>query len=144
MNDPRADADTIRDLGWQLYRAMRDGDASALEVLFADEMFYLHSNAASDSKSALLAKIRDRELRCPDVLHHPDDDVIVDGDTAVATGQVTGTVHAGGTAITLHNRSLAVWRRRGGGWRLLAYQSTPIPAGQLWPGRDDGNGRKTT
>jgi ketosteroid isomerase-like protein len=108
---------------------MRDSDVDALDVLFADEMFYMHSNASTDSKSSLLAKIRDHELRCPDVLHHPDDQVIVGGDTAVATGQVTGTVYVNGVAITLYNSALAVWSRQRGRWRLLAYQSTPIPTG---------------
>jgi ketosteroid isomerase-like protein len=63
------------------------------------------------------------------VLHHPDDQVIVGGDTAVATGQVTGTVYVNGVAITLYNSALAVWSRQRGRWRLLAYQSTPIPTG---------------
>jgi ketosteroid isomerase-like protein len=128
MSDPGADADTIRDLERQRVQAMRDGDVATLDALFADEMFYLHSNASSDTKSSLLAKIRNRELHCRDVRHDQDDHVLVDGDTAVATGRVTGTVHVNDTPVRLGNRALAVWGRGDGRWRLLAYQSTPIPA----------------
>lgn len=129
MNDGQTDADAIRILEEERYRAMRNGDVDALDLLFADEMFYMHSNATADSKPSLLTKIRNHELRCPDVHHKPDDQIIIDGDTAVATGQVTGTVYVHGAAITLYNRALAVWSRRRYGWRLLAYQSTPIPGG---------------
>lgn len=129
MTDPGADADMIRDLERQRVQAMRDGDVATLDALFADELCYVHSNASSDTKSSLLAKIRNRQLRCPDVRHDQDDHVLVAGDTAVATGRVTGTVHVNDTPVRLGNRALAVWGRADGGWRLLAYQSTPIPAG---------------
>lgn len=123
-----ADELAIRQLELRRVAAMRDGDADALGVLLADELFYLHSNATSDSRGSLLAKIRSRELQCPGVVHSPDDQVIVTGDTAVATGRVTGTVQVNGHSVPLHNRALAVWHRQPGGWRLIAYQSTPIPA----------------
>lgn len=140
MTDNRCDDDAIRGMEWQRYRAMRDGDVGILDLLFADELLHLHSNGTSDSKRSLLAKIRSQELRCPDVRHRPDERVIVHGDTAIATGLVTGVVYVHEAAITLHNRALAVWNRQGGRWQLLAYQSTPIPAGQLTPAQDDRQG----
>lgn len=122
------DGDTIRELEERRYRAMGEGDIGVLEALLADEMLYLHSNAISDSKSSLLAKIRNEELRCHEMRHHLDDPVIVVGDTAVAAGQVTGTVYVNGVAIALCNRALAVWSRQPEGWQLVSFQSTPIPA----------------
>lgn len=137
MTDNRGDEDVIRGMERQRYRAMRDGDVGVLDSLFADELLHLHSNSTSDSKPSLLAKIRNQELRFPDVHHRPDEQVIVHGDTAIATGLVTGVVYVHEAAITLHNRALAVWSRQRGRWQLLAYQSTPIPAGQLIPAQDD-------
>jgi ketosteroid isomerase-like protein len=128
MSDARADADTIRDLEKQRVRAMQDGDVEVLDALYTDEMFYTHSNATHDTKTSLLEKIRNQELRCTDVDHHPEEDVVVIGDTAIAAGQVTGTVYVNGIPIKLCNRALAVWTRQCGRWRLIAYQSTPIPA----------------
>lgn len=121
------DADTIRELEERRYCAMRDGDTGVLDTLFADEMLYVHSNATSDSRSSLLAKIRNKELRCRELRHHLDGPVIFAGDTAVATSQVTGTVYVNGVAIALRNRALAVWSRQPEGWQLVAYQSTPLP-----------------
>jgi len=129
MTDMLTDAATIRDLEWQRFHAMRDGDVSALDALFSESLFYMHSNASTDTKQSLLAKLASAELRCPDALHHPDEHVILNGDTAIATGRVTGTVYVNGNAIGLRNRALAVWSRHSGRWQLLAYQSTPIPAG---------------
>lgn len=128
MTDNPADMGMIHDLEKQRYSAMRDGDVDALDALCADELYFMHSNATRDTKASLLAKIRDEELRCTDVLHQPDDDVVVIGDTAIAAGQVTGTVYVNGIGVELYNRALAVWNRNGGRWRLIAYQSTPIPA----------------
>lgn len=142
MSGTRADADTIRDLEQQRVRAMQDGDVDVLDALYTDEMFYTHSNATRDTKFSLLAKIRDQELRCTEIHHHPEDHVVVIGDTAIAAGQVTGTAYVNDIAFKQCNRALAVWTRQCGRWRLLAYQSTPIPAGN--PGQNDQSRRNTT
>lgn len=127
MTDDRVDAETIRELERQRYRAMRDADVAALERLLAHELVHVHSDASSDCKSTLLRRIRNAELRCQHARHHPDDRIVVRGDTAIVTGRVTGTVYVEGNPIELCNRSLAVWSRQHGQWRLLAYQSTPDP-----------------
>lgn len=144
MSDTRTDADTIRDLEKQRFCAMRDGDVDVLDALYTDEMFYTHSNATRDTKASLLAKIRDQELRCTDVLHHPEDNVVVIGDTAIAAGQVIGTVYVNGIAFKQCNRALAVWTRQRGRWRVIAYQSTPIPPVEVGPDQDDQSRRNTT
>ncbi|MBV8540088.1 MAG: nuclear transport factor 2 family protein [Pseudonocardiales bacterium] len=143
MSDTRADADTIRALEKQRFCAMRDGDVDVLDALYTDEMCYTHSNATRDTKASLLAKIRDQELRCTDVVHEPEDHVVVIGDTAVATGRVIGTVYVNGIAFKQCNRALAVWTRQGGRWRLIAYQSTPIPPVEGGPDQDDRSRRGT-
>lgn len=141
MSDASTDTNTIRDLEKQRFCAMRDGDVDTLDALCADEMYYLHSNATRDTKSALLAKLRSQELRCTDARHDPDEHVVVMGDTAIAAGAVTGTVYVNGNAVELCNRALAVWARQSGRWRLLAYQSTQIPAGE--PNRGTRAGETT-
>jgi ketosteroid isomerase-like protein len=121
------DVGVIRDLEKQRFHALRDSDVDTLDELCVDELVYLHANATRDSKAALLAKLRNQELRCTDALHHPDDDIVLIGDTAIATGRVTGTVYVHGVAVELCNSAVAVWTRSGGRWRLIAYQATPIP-----------------
>ncbi|MBV9141002.1 MAG: nuclear transport factor 2 family protein [Pseudonocardiales bacterium] len=143
MSDTQADADTIRDLEKQRFCAMRDGDVDVLDALYTDEMFYTHSNATRDTKASLLAKIRNQELRCTDVVHEPEDHVVVIGDTAIAAGRVIGTVYVNGIAFKQCNRALAVWARQCGRWRLIAYQSTPIPPGEVDSDQGDQSRRNT-
>lgn len=128
MSDNRTDTDTILELEKRRFRAMRDGDVDVLDALCADELFFMHSNATRDTKSSLLGKIQNQELRCTELVHHLENDVVVVGDTAVATGQVSGTVYVHEHPIELRTRGLAVWARHRGHWRLIAYQSTPNPA----------------
>ncbi|MBV9012428.1 MAG: nuclear transport factor 2 family protein [Pseudonocardiales bacterium] len=144
MSDVRADADTIRALEQQRFCAMRDSDVDVLDALYTDEMLYTHSNATRDTKASLLAKIRNQELRCTDVIHYPEDDVVVIGDTAVAAGQVIGTVYVNGAPFKQCNRALAVWTRQCGRWRMIAYQSTPIPPVEVGPDQHDQSRRNTT
>jgi ketosteroid isomerase-like protein len=144
MSGTRADAEMIRALERQRVRAMRDGDVDALDALYTDEMFYTHSNATRDTKASLLAKIRNQELRCADALYYPEDDVVVIGDTAIAAGQVIGTLYVNGIAIKQCNRALAVWTRQRGRWRLIAYQSTPIPPVEVGPDQHEQSRRNTT
>jgi uncharacterized protein (TIGR02246 family) len=144
MSDTRADEDTIRDLEKQRFCAMRDSDVDALDALYTDEMVYTHSNATRDTKASLLAKIRNQELRCTDVVHEPEDRVVVIGDTAIAAGRVIGTVYVNGTAFKQCNRAVAVWTRQRGRWRMIAYQSTPIPPVEVTPDQNDQSRRNTT
>jgi ketosteroid isomerase-like protein len=137
-----SEADEVRALERQRFRALRDGDLDALDRLLAEELSYTHSDNSRDTKSSLLAKIRDSRLECSGARHDPDEHVVVGGDTAIATGQVSGTVRVDGATVPLHNRALAVWSRRKGEWRLLAYQSTPLPAAAA-KGSADGGGKET-
>jgi uncharacterized protein (TIGR02246 family) len=144
MSDSRVDADTIRALEQQRYYAMRDGDVDVLDELYADEMLYTHSNATRDTKDSLLTKIRNQELRCTDVLYYPEDVVVVLGDTAVVAGQVIGTVYVNGAPFKQCNRAVAVWTRQCGRWRVIAYQSTPIPPVEVGSDQHDQSRRNTT
>ena len=128
MSDTRTDMDMIRELEKRRFRAMRDGDVDVLDALCAEELLFVHSNATRDTKSSLLGKIGNRELRCTELVHHPENEVVVLGDTAIAAGQVSGTVYVHDDPIELRTRGLAVWARHRGHWRLIAYQSTPNPA----------------
>jgi ketosteroid isomerase-like protein len=54
--------------------------------------------------------------------------VEVVGDTAVVVGRMTADLTVDGTPKTIDNLALAVWTRGPGGWQLLAYAPTQLPA----------------
>ncbi len=109
------------------YRAMLDGDATALGTLLHDELTYTHSDASRDGKESLLRRIADGALVYREI-EHPVERVALVGDTATVAGKMVASILVNGGPKRLDNRVLSVWVREGGTWRLLAFQPTPIPA----------------
>jgi len=109
------------------HEALLGPDLPTLERLFHDQLSFAHSSGVRDTKDEYLAKIRNGYydyLR----IDHPVERVDVLGDTAVVVGRMTADLEVEGTAKTINNLALAVWTRTAGGWQLVAYASTPLPA----------------
>jgi hypothetical protein len=49
-----------------------------------------------------------------------------------------GHARLDGEAQVYHLRSMRVWRRRDGVWRLLAWQSSALLRPPIWPGSGSG------
>lgn len=108
------------------YRAMIDGDLDALDRLLHEGLSYTHSSALQDGKAAYLESLRSGQVRYLDA----DVQEVVrqlHGDMAVMQGKALLRAIVDGVERTLDNRFLSVWKRDGGGWRMLAWASTPIP-----------------
>ncbi|MGH8786853.1 MAG: nuclear transport factor 2 family protein [Cupriavidus necator] len=108
------------------YRAMLDGDLSALERLLASQLSYSHSSAHRENKREYLASLASGRVRYLDAQR---DGVTaqIHGDTAVLEGHVVLQAIVDGESRRLDNRFLSVWLREGGAWQMLAWASTPIP-----------------
>jgi ketosteroid isomerase-like protein len=109
------------------YRAMQDADLAALEELCADGLSYAHSSGARDTKDEYLGKVRSGYYVYRRI-DHPVERVEVVGDTAIVVGRMTADIDVQGVPKTIDNLALAVWTRASGGWRLLAYAPTSLPA----------------
>jgi ketosteroid isomerase-like protein len=109
------------------YAAMVDADLAALEELFTEQLSYTHSSGVRDTKAEYLGKVRSGYYDYHRI-DHPVERVEVVGDTAVVVGRMTADLHVDGTPKTIDNLALAVWTRSNGGWRLLAYAPSPLPA----------------
>lgn len=107
------------------FKAMVAADVPTLEQLLDDRLVYTHSNASVDSKSSLIESIKTR--RQYQKIEPSHQEFRVFGDAAVATGQARIELNGG---RTLDLRYTDVWVKAGDGWRMVAWQSTPIPAQQ--------------
>jgi len=119
------DADVIADLETRRYQAMLRSDAAALDELCDDELIYTHSDGARDTKTTYLRRVRDGYFDYQ-WLDHEIYRTIVVGDCAVVVGRMTGDVIVNGSMRHLNSAALIVWARRSEGWRLLAFQPTPL------------------
>ena len=106
------------------YDAMVAADVPVLQEILGEELRFIHSNGTVEGKYVFIAAIESGRLdyvsaRTRDTVVH------VYGDTGVVQG--TGELEvraAGGPTQKLVNLFSAVYVKRDGGWRLVAYQST--------------------
>lgn len=105
--------------------AMVAGDTATLGGLLDDALTYTHSNGRMDTKGSLLASLTGGHLRYRRI-DVPVRAVRIFGDTAVVSGPVRIEVESTGRVHHLAGVFTAVYRRRDGGWRLVAYQSSPF------------------
>lgn len=118
---------TIRELENRRFRAMCDADLAALDQLLADSLVYTHSSASTDSKASYMAAFRSGKWAYHSV-KRPVEDIQVFGDCAVVTGRAEIEVSVEGKPRQLNSRYVDVWVKGADGWKMVAWQSTPIPA----------------
>lgn len=107
------------------FAAMTARDLATLEVLLADDLVYVHSNGARETKTAFLAALREGKLVYREV-RREEADARAFGDAVVFTGAATLSVTAGGKDLDVPARYTAVWARRDSRWRFVSWQSTRI------------------
>jgi len=120
-------ATTIRELEDIRYQAILAKDWDRFAELCHPALAYTHSNGVTDTLDSYLEKVRSGFYVYHDV-DHPIDFIRIVDDVALVVGEMNAHTTAGGTDKTLRNRCLAVWKNTTEGWRLLAYQPTPVPA----------------
>ena len=116
----------IRALEDRRCQSMIDKDLKTIDALYADELVYTHSNAGVDDKASYLGSIKSGKFDYK-AIKRPDEKIQIFGDTAVVTGRAEINVRVNGVDRDLNSRYLIVWVKRGGGWQVVAWQSTPIP-----------------
>src|SRR5258708_15787859 len=108
-------------------RAMTSADMAALDRLFSDKLIWTHSSAHVDTKHGLLAKIESGATQYLS-MRREDEKYVISADAAIASGVVTQEVRLGGVERSLRGRYTNVWFREGDVWRVVAWQSTAVPA----------------
>ncbi len=104
------------------------GDADRLAQLLSDGLTYGHLDGRVQSKPALLAAVRSKDLTYEASDYLELRITPVSDDVAIMSGRTHLKASAGAVHVDYAIRFLAVWRRESGTWRLFAYQSTKLPA----------------
>jgi len=125
VNHPEISS-TVLDADRARYRAMVTFDIDALERIFADDLIYMHSTGSVDSKSSLMEGLSKRKFSFKSA-ETADTTVRTYGDTAILNGKVRMLVEVAGTDHHAFSGFTTVWNRREGEWRLVHWQSTPLP-----------------
>jgi ketosteroid isomerase-like protein len=105
------------------FAAMVQGDQAALDGLLADDLTYTHSTGQMETKAQFLESLRAGKLRYLSA-EPADREVRLYGDIAVVTGRAAVKASVDGKELLLPLRFTEVWVKRGGGWKLAAWQST--------------------
>ena len=105
--------------------AMGAKDVATLASLIADDLIYCHSSARLDTKQSLIGNMESGSTVYKSVV--PSDVKAQDlGDAVVLTGVAAISVVANGNPRSFSVRFTDVWTKRGGGWQMVAWQSTTL------------------
>jgi len=109
------------------YAAQTANDFAAMERLFGDDLVYIHSSTAIDTKASFIESIRSGAVRYRRMT--PGDVTVrTYGGIAIVTGEVRSEVTVKGQDLTLDLLFHAVWARRAGGLQFVSWQATRLPS----------------
>jgi hypothetical protein len=112
----------------QRLRALVDADVPALQALLGDELRYVHADGRVETKYVLIAALESQGVDYV-AARSRDAAARAYGEAGVVSGTMQVRVReGGGPERKLRMLYTAVYARRDGAWRLVAYQSTTAPA----------------
>lgn len=118
----------VRDAEKRRCSAMLANDAAELDALLDARLQFHHSSGAVDDKDAYLAKMAGGRIRYTGIAWEEEKVVEPGPGTALLTGKMITDVSVEGIDKRLVNRVITVWADHGDGWKLVAFQSTPMAA----------------
>ncbi|KAF1697266.1 hypothetical protein CSC62_08675 [Pseudoxanthomonas jiangsuensis] len=119
--------DTVLTADDRRYRAMIDVNLAELDRVLSDDLVYMHSSGSVDSKASLIEGLERRKFTFLSA-ETSGTTVRLYGDIAVLHGKVKLQVQAGGREHRVQSGFTTVWNLEGAEWRLVHWQSTPLPA----------------
>jgi hypothetical protein len=108
--------------------AMLANDNDALAALLDPRLHFSHATGAVDDMDTLLAKMAAGRIHYVGIAWSEEQVTALAPDAAMLTGRMTTDVRVEGVDKRLNNRVITVWSRDKNGWRLIAFQSTPLAA----------------
>lgn len=110
---------------WELMLA---GDAQGLAGLISDDLLFVHSSGLKDGKQQYLDAIKAGVVVYHSAEYRIETVVPLSDQAFIANGVVKIEVTVRGTPRCLHSIFTVAWRCEQDIWRLLAHQTTLLPA----------------
>ena len=108
-------------------QAMADKDVAKLKNLLCKDLVYTHSSARMDTKDSLIGNMESGATVYTSVV--PSEVQAQDlGDAVVLTGRADISVVSNGAPNSFAVRFTDVYQNQNGTWRMVAWQSTKLPA----------------
>ena len=121
----------LRDTHRQRFEAMVVHNFLGLQEMLAEDLVYVHSDGKVETKEEFIGRIRSGRIKYRSI-DAPNPDIRIYGDTGVVTGRGAFAVTVDKVERDVDLRYTAVYRRSGGRWRLVSWQSTHSPASPPW------------
>ena len=126
MADGNDTKEMIRVLDAERMSAMVAGDLDTLGRILADDLSYVHTSAAVDTKSSMMEAIGNGRLNYQKMAAR-NVKVRDYGDAAVVRGEADVEVTSGGNDLAFSLEFTEVYVNGGAGWQMVAWQSTRLP-----------------
>lgn len=117
------DTQTIADLESRRLAAMVSADTDTLDGILADDLTYVHTTAAIDTKESLMSGLASGRLNYESITPTAERDVRFHGDCAIVRGQAR--VHVNGNRFTLEYT--VVYVKPAGDWQMTSWHATRLP-----------------
>ena len=110
------------------FNAMIAKDGKYLNSILSDDLVYIHSNGAQDTKESFINSITSGKLQYFSI-DVQNADIKINNSTAWIHGAAKMKVRNGNDApvMELSIRFLDIYKRQGGLWKLVAWQSARLP-----------------
>jgi ketosteroid isomerase-like protein len=115
----------LRALEKQIAEAVVGGDVAFVERFWDDDFIYTGVRGEVKRKAEVVAEFKAGTLKF-DLMRFDDIRVAVHGDTAVVTGRAVTKGRNSNGEITGEFRYTRVYVKRADGWKVVAFQGTPV------------------
>ena len=126
MADNNDTKEMIKALDAERMGAMVAGNLETLGQILADDLSYVHTSAAVDTKASIMESIGNGNLNYQKMAAR-NVKVRDYGDTAVLRGEADVEVTSGGNDLTFSLEFTEVYVNGDAGWQMVAWQSTRLP-----------------
>lgn len=106
--------------------AMVANDGAVLDQLLDPSLYFSHATGFVDDKAAYLGKLAAGKIVYAAIGWSEEKVTELAPDIAMLTGRMATDVRVGGADKQLSNRTMTIWKNGSEGWRLVAFQSTPL------------------